>query len=82
MIKTGSALSIGGNVLPALEQLALLNEFVVIGKPMTIAQLLREAEDFELVSTLQREYVQAPIFFLVDKRAYISFLVPIYIQLN
>lgn len=41
-------------------------------KPMTIAQLLRESEHFELVSTLQREYVQAPYFFFSLTNALIS----------
>ena len=51
MIKIGSALSIGGNVLLALEQLFLLDEFVAMSKPMTTTQLFRESGDFELVST-------------------------------
>lgn len=48
MIKTGSALSIGGDVLPMLEQLSILYEFVVIDKPLTTALLFRESEEIEL----------------------------------
>lgn len=49
--KIGSALSIGGNLLPAFEQLGVFDEFVAMSKQLSYSNLLKEKnETFELLS--------------------------------
>ncbi|KAH7041662.1 hypothetical protein BKA57DRAFT_472403 [Linnemannia elongata] len=47
----GSALSVGGNLLPAFEQLGVFDEFVAMSKQLSYSHLLKEKKkSFELLS--------------------------------
>lgn len=49
--KIGSALSVGGNLLPAFEQLGVFDEFVAMSKQLSYSHLLKEKKkSFELLS--------------------------------
>ncbi|KAG0291675.1 hypothetical protein BGZ96_004927, partial [Linnemannia gamsii] len=53
----GSALSIGGNLLPAFEQLSMYDEFLAMSKLLVSSHMLKEKKDFSFELVDVRQYL-------------------------